>query len=128
MCINEGSTQTEEERRAENIWVWDFPRGPVGKSLPCNVGGGGGTWISSLVRELRRRGHPRVRWLDSIPDETNMNLGKLQEMVRDREAWSAAVYGDPKSRTQLGNNRELRSCKPHPESLCVVTKGPLARN
>ena len=96
-------------------------------SLPCN-GGGAGTWISSLVRELRRRGHPRIRWLDSIPDVTNMNLGKVQEMVRDREAWCAAVYGVPKSRTQLGNNRELRSCKPHLESLCVVTKGPLGRN
>ena len=42
-----------------------------------------------------------MRWLDSITDEMNMNLGKLQEMVRDREAWHAAVHGVTKSQTQL---------------------------
>ena len=41
----------------------------------------------------RRRGHQRMRWLDDITDTMNMNLGKLQEMVRDREAWHAAVQG-----------------------------------
>ena len=45
-----------------------------------------------------RRAH-QMRWLDSITDATNMNLGKLQEMVRDREAWRAAVHGVVKSRT-----------------------------
>ena len=42
-----------------------------------------------------------MRWLDSIPDAMDMNLGRLQEMVRDREAWCAAVYGVPKTQTQL---------------------------
>ena len=41
----------------------------------------------------KRRGHHRVRWLDSITSAMNMNLGKLQEMVRDSEAWHAAVHG-----------------------------------
>ena len=50
-----------------------------------------------------RRGRQRMRWLDSITDAMNMNLGKLQEMVRDREAWSAAVHGVTKSRTRLGD-------------------------
>ena len=47
----------------------------------------------------RRRGQQRVRWLDGITDSVDMNLGELQEMVRDREAWRAAVHGVLKSRT-----------------------------
>ena len=50
-----------------------------------------------------RRGRQRMRWLDSITDAMNMNLGKLQEMVRDREAWSAAVHGVTKGWTRLGD-------------------------
>ena len=51
----------------------------------------------------RRRGHQRLRWLDSITNSKNMNLGKFQEMVRDREAWCAAIHGVAKSQTQLSN-------------------------
>ena len=51
----------------------------------------------------KRRGHQRMRGLDGITDAVNMNLGKLQEMVRDRGAWCAAVHGVAKSRTRLGD-------------------------
>ena len=55
--------------------------------------------ILGKIEGRRRRGHQRVRWLDSITNATDMNSGKLQEMVGDREAWRAAVHGDGKGQT-----------------------------
>ena len=49
------------------------------------------------IEGRRRRGHQRIKWLDDITDEMDMNLGKLWEMVRDRKAWRGAVHGVMKS-------------------------------
>ena len=53
--------------------------------------------------EMRRRGRHRMRWLDGITDLMDMNLSKLPEMVKDREAWQPAVQRIEKSRTQLSD-------------------------
>ena len=61
------------------------------------------TLMLGKIEGRRRRGQQRMRRLNGITDSTDMSLSKLWEMVKDREAWRAAVHSIPKSQTQLSN-------------------------
>ena len=91
------------------------------------------TWrTDSLVKSLmlgkieggRRRGQQRVKWLESITDSMAMNLGKLQELVRDREAWHAIAHGTAKSQTWLSDWTKSKLVEAGMYTMCLWEQGP----
>ena len=88
--------RTDAEAEAPTLWPPDAKANSLEKIL-----------MLGKIEGRRKRGRQRIKWLDGITDSMDMSLPKLREIVKDREAWHAAVHGVTKSQTQLKNNENV---------------------
>ena len=104
--------RTDAEAETPILWPTNAKNQLIGKDLDAGkseVAQSSLTLCDPMLGKIegkRRRGWQKMKWLDGITDSVDMNLSKLQEMVKDREAWHAAVHGVVKSWTQLNNNKK----------------------